>query len=639
MKSIFSILNPPSIPKFSKKKFLKSALEADKVMLWLMFIQWFISSFITSITFSTYQIGFIGGGVIFGVVAIGYRYFKGTRTFRNLVATALMLFSAIYIQQHLGRIEFHFHVFVAMAFLTLYEDIMPIFVASLVVIFHHLTFNYLQEYGVELLDTAIIIYNYGCGLDIVFLHAIFVIAEAIILAYIIRMNIEHSLRLIASEHDVKKLNKELTHSVMHDFLTGLPNRQNLHSKMELLIAEAKRSNNRFALLFIDLDNFKNINDSLGHHVGDELLKKVTKRVQDSLRASDILARLGGDEFIILLNNIKDEAEVINVISKELNLFRKEWRIGSHKLFISSSIGVAIFPDDGDTIEDLMKNADIAMYRAKELGRDNFSFFTKYLDKKVHEAVEIEHDLNHALAKDEFRLFYQPKVDVATGKIIGAEALIRWEHPKRGLVYPDTFIHLAESTGFILKLGKWVMDETIDALQRWDNENLDLNISFNVSTRQFQHSNILEELSEKLQSSSVNPSKIYIEITESIMMESLSKTIEQLSKIKELGVKISMDDFGTGYSSLAYLQKFPIDSLKIDKSFVDEIRNDGKETVLFNTILSMGKNLGLNIVAEGIEEEYQLEYLKRKNCPYYQGYYFSKAIREEEFIKLVKQQNR
>lgn len=630
-------MNAPTIPKFSKKPFLKNALKADKVMIWLLFIQWIIATFITSITFSTYLLGFIGGGLVFGIVAIGYKYFKGTRTFRSLVATALMVFSAIYIQQHFGRIEFHFHVFVAMAFLTLYEDIFPIFIASIVVIFHHLTFNYLQEYEVQLLNTAITIYNYGCGLDIVFLHAIFVIAEAIILAYIVKINIEHSIELIESKHDIKKLNKRLTHSVMHDFLTGLPNRQNLYSKMELLIAESKRHKNEFALLFIDLDNFKNINDSLGHHIGDELLKRVTQRVQISLRESDILARLGGDEFIILLNDVKSEDEVLKVISKELELFRKEWHIESHKLLISCSIGVAMFPSDGETIEDLMKNADIAMYRAKELGRDNFSFFTKALDRKVHEALEIGNDLNYALQRDEFRLFYQPKVHVASGKIIGAEALIRWENPKRGLVFPDMFIHLAESTGFILKLGKWVMDESIDALKRWESENLDLNISFNVSTRQFQHSKIVEELSEKLESSAVNSSKIYIEITESIMMESLKHTMDKLVKLKELGVKISMDDFGTGYSSLSYLQKFPIDSLKIDKTFVDEIENDGTDTILFNTILSMGKNLGLNIVAEGIEEEYQLEYLKEKGCPYYQGYYFSKAVPESEFLELVRKQ--
>jgi len=626
------------VPKFSRKPFLKNALKADKVMLWLLFIQWFIATFITSITFSTYLLGFIGGGLVFGVVAIGYKYFRGTRTFRSLAATALMVFSAIYIQQHFGRIEFHFHVFVAMAFLTLYEDIFPILIASIVVIFHHLTFNYLQEYEVQLLDTAIVIYNYGCGLDIVFLHAIFVVVEAIIVAYIVKINIEHSIELIESKHDVKKLNKKLTHSVMHDFLTGLPNRQNLYSKMELLIAESKRYKSRFALLFIDLDNFKNINDSLGHHIGDELLKKVTQRVQASLRESDILARLGGDEFIILLNDVKSEEEVLKVISKELELFRKEWQINSHKLLISCSIGVAMFPGDGDTIEDLMKNADIAMYRAKELGRDNFSFFTKALDRKVHEALEIENDLNYAIQRDEFRLFYQPKVHVASGKIVGAEALIRWEHPKRGLVFPDMFIHLAESTGFILKLGKWVMDESIDALKRWEDENLDLDVSFNVSTRQFQHSEIVEELSEKLQKSLVNPSKIYIEITENIMMESLKQTMDKLGKLKALGVKISMDDFGTGYSSLSYLQKFPIDTLKIDKTFVDEIQNDGKETVLFNTILSMGKNLNLNIIAEGVEEDYQLDYLKEKGCPYYQGYYFSKAVPEEEFLELVRKQN-
>ena len=626
------------VPKFSRKPFLKNALKADKVMLWLLFIQWGIATFITSITFSTYLLGFIGGGLVFGVIAIGYKYFRGTRTFRSLAATALMVFSAIYIQQHFGRIEFHFHVFVAMAFLTLYEDIFPILIASIVVIFHHLTFNYLQQYEVQLLDTAIVIYNYGCGLDIVFLHAIFVVAEAITVAYIVKMNIEHSIELIESKHDIKKLNKQLTHSVMHDFLTGLPNRQNLYNKMELLIAESKRYKHRFALLFIDLDNFKNINDSLGHHIGDELLKRVTQRVQSSLRESDILARLGGDEFIILLNDVKSEEEVLKVISKELELFRKEWHIDSHKLLISSSIGVAMFPSDGDTIEDLMKNADIAMYRAKELGRDNFSFFTKELDRKVHEALEIENDLNYALQRDEFRLFYQPKVHVASGKIIGAEALIRWEHPKKGLVFPDMFIHLAESTGFILKLGKWVMDESVNALKRWEDENLDLNVAFNVSTRQFQHSEIVEELSQKLQTSLVNPSKIYIEITESIMMESLKQTMDKLDKLKALGVKISMDDFGTGYSSLSYLQKFPIDSLKIDKTFVDEIENDTKETVLFNTILSMGKNLKLNIVAEGVEEEYQLDYLKKKGCPYYQGYYFSKAVPEEEFLELVRRQS-
>lgn len=627
----------PSVPSFAQKNFNEHFIYADKVMLVLIVIQWFIAAFVTSVSYDTYLYGFVGGGMITLLLFTAYRTFKGTQVMRALMGIGMMLFSLIYIQQHLGRIEMHFHVFIALAILSLYKDIVPIFIAAATTIVHHFTFNFLQLHEVSLFGMPVMVFNYGCGMDIVLLHGIFVVAETMVIGYIVKLQMEYAIELNRSENQVLGLNEELSFASLHDSLTGLPNRHNLYTQLQLMVANANRYEQKFAVLFLDLDHFKNINDTLGHNVGDELLKSVAQKLKSTIRENDIVARIGGDEFIIILNDFSEVGVLEPVITKILTLFHQEWNIKNHFLRLSTSIGVAIYPDDSKEIDELMKYADIAMYKAKSEGRDQFSFFTATLNVKVHEEVAIANDMYRAFENGEFELYYQPKIHIASGKIIGAEALIRWNHYTKGMIAPDQFIHIAENTGFILKLGTWVIEETVSAIRRLQDEGYEsVHISCNVSTRQFQNLSLYGEIKEAIHINNIDPGLLSIEITESVMLDYLDVTLEVLKKIKALGVHICMDDFGTGYSSLSYLRQFPIDSLKIDKSFVDDISCSQKnETILLNTIIAMGKTLNLNVIAEGVEEEYQMEYLKMRGCEFYQGYYFSKAIPEKAFFEVLK----
>ena len=626
----------PSIPNFAEKNFKDHFLQADKVMLALIGIQWFIATFITSISYDTYLYGFFGGGLITFLLVIAYPFFKGTQVMRALVGIGMMLFSLIYIQQHLGRIEMHFHVFIALAILSIYKDTVPVFVAAVTTIVHHLIFNYLQFYEISLFDMPVMVFNYGCGMDIVLLHGIFVFAEALVIGYIIKLQIEYGVEQNRSENQILGLNEELSFTSLHDSLTGLPNRYNLYSQLKLTVANANRYERKFAVLFLDLDHFKNINDTLGHNVGDTLLKAVSHKLKSMIRENDIVARIGGDEFIIILNDFNDLGTLEQVISKILDAFHQEWVVQKHFLRLSTSIGVAIYPDDSQEINELMKFADIAMYKAKAEGRDQFSFFTATLNAQVHEEVKIAHDMHRALEDHEFVLYYQPKIHISTGKIIGAEALIRWKHHEKGIIYPNSFISIAENTGFILKLGTWIIDETVEMLSRLQHAGYtDIHVSCNVSTRQFQNLHLYSDIENAIFTNGINPAQFAIEITESVMMEYLDVTLEVLKKMKGLGIHICMDDFGTGYSSLSYLRRFPIDSLKIDKCFVDDISaNENNDHILLNTIIAMGQTLNLNVIAEGVEEAYQMEYLKARGCEYYQGYYFAKPVSEDEFFALL-----
>ncbi|WP_295051396.1 EAL domain-containing protein [Sulfuricurvum sp.] len=630
----------PKIPQFAQKNFTDHFLHADKVMLVLIVIQWIIATFVTSLSYDTYLYGFVGGGLITLVLLMAYRTFKGTQVMRALVGVGMMLFSLIYIQQHLGRIEMHFHVFIALAILSLYKDIIPIVVAAATTILHHFVFNFLQLHEVSLFGMPVMVFNYGCGIDIVLLHGIFVIAETLVIGYIVKLQVEYAIELNRSENKVMGLNEELSFASLHDSLTGLPNRHSLYTQLKLMVANANRYDRKFAVLFLDLDHFKNINDTLGHNVGDELLKSVADKLKSIIRENDIVARIGGDEFIIVLSDFIETTTIEPVLSKILNAFHHEWSIQSHFLRLSTSIGVSIYPDDSKEINELMKFADIAMYKAKGEGRDQFSFFTTTLNNKVHEEVAIANDMHRAFEEEEFELYYQPKIHIESGKIIGAEALLRWNHYEKGMIAPDHFIYIAENTGFILKLGTWIIEETARAIKRIQDAGYKgIHVSCNVSTRQFQNLNLYGEIKEAVRINRIDPSLLAIEITESVMLDYLEVTLEILKKIKALGVYICMDDFGTGYSSLSYLRQFPIDSLKIDKSFVDDISCTQKnETILLNTIIAMGQTLNLRVIAEGVEEEYQMEYLKERGCEFYQGYYFSKPIPEKAFFELLQKNN-
>lgn len=637
MKAILDyLLTYPRIPTFARQNFAIQFIQADKVLLVLILMHWFAATFIFSISYDTYVYGFIGGGLITITLFLAYRFFAGTQVMRALMAIGLMLFSLIFIQQHLGRIEMHFHVFIALAILSLYKDPVPVFVAAITTIVHHFVFNFLQQYEVTLFGMPVMVFNYGCGIDIVLLHGVFVLVEALVIGYIIRLQIEYGIALNRSENEIAELNQELSHTSMHDTLTGLPNRHNLHSQMNLMVANANRYNQKFAVAFLDLDHFKNINDTLGHNVGDQLLKTVAKKLTSILRENDIVSRIGGDEFIMVINDIKSPFALEQVVKKILDSFREEWLIAGHMLRLSTSIGAAIYPDDSKEINELMKFADIAMYKAKNEGRDRFSFFTSDLNRQVKTEVEIANDMHRALEEGEFQLYYQPKVEIESGNIIGAEALIRWRHHERGMIFPNLFIPIAENTGFILSLGEWVIHETAAMIRRLQNAGYnDIHVSCNVSTRQFQNLQLYSEIEEAIRIHDIDPKLFAIEITESVMMQYLDITLELLTRIKKLGIHVCMDDFGTGYSSLSYLRQFPIDSLKIDKKFVDDINEQGdNEQILINTIIAMGESLHLNVIAEGAETAYQVNYLQKHGCQYYQGYYYSKPIPEEDFFVLL-----
>ena len=463
--------------------------------------------------------------------------------------------------------------------------------------------------------------------------------------------LEHTLEVSSTEmHDLyeeleRKSKTKLAQSearfralAQHDTLTGIANRFALEEDLKRLISLSKRTKSKFALLFFDLDHFKNINDSFGHDFGDKLLKEVVARVAPKLRQEDIFARLGGDEFVIVLTNV-EESKLAVLLEKIIALFREQWNVEGHTISISSSIGVVLYPKDGRNDVELLKNADIAMYRAKELGRDKFSFFTEELNEKIMYEMQLEESMFQALQNNEFVLHYQPKVEIESGKIIGAEALIRWNHSDFGFLSPSHFIDLAESNGYIVKIGEWVIQEAQRAIKRFNviDTSKHLHLSVNVSLKQLQISEFYDVVKNALEG--INPQQLILEITESVMADDIEFALHMLQKIQKLGVKISMDDFGTGYSSLAYLTQLPIDTIKIDKTFVDQIPHDGKSgKTLIDTIIAMADTLDKCIIAEGVEHEYQCKYIQAKGCKYYQGYLFSKPLEEEQYRALLQKES-
>lgn len=430
------------------------------------------------------------------------------------------------------------------------------------------------------------------------------------------------------------IREQLDYTASNDSLTGIPNRLSLYHKLDLIIDKASANNTQFALLFLDLDHFKNINDTLGHDIGDKLLQAVATKISPMIRHKDLFARIGGDEFIIVLNDV-NKIRLCDSVTTIMDIIRQDWIIDEFELKVSSSVGIATYPKDGADTQALMKNADIAMYAAKKMGRDSYSFFTENLNQIAQSEMRIERDMVKALENGEFMLYFQPKVSLENNAIVGAEALIRWQHPELGFITPGQFITLAENTGFISKLGRWVIEESMRALARFNCLFSDkINLSLNLSTRQIENDQVVAVIKEAIELNSIDAGQVYLEMTESIFMENSALALRRLNDIKNLGVHLSMDDFGTGYSSLSYLHQFPIDTLKIDKAFVDQITPCSTQAVLLDTILAMGATLGLEMVAEGVEHEYQRKYLHLKGCPYYQGYLFSKPLCEAQFIELV-----
>jgi diguanylate cyclase (GGDEF)-like protein/PAS domain S-box-containing protein len=428
---------------------------------------------------------------------------------------------------------------------------------------------------------------------------------------------------------------ELAHSAEHDVLTGLPNRALLNDRVNQAIILASRHMNKVAVLFLDLDGFKHINDSLGHLAGDKLLQSITQRLRDCVRASDTVSRQGGDEFVVLLAEMEFPEDAAVTARRLLHAVADTHFINQQELHVTTSIGVSVYPDDGLDAETLIKNADTAMYQAKENGRQSFQFFKSSMNERAVERQSIEEGLRRALEHNEFTLQYQPKVNLKKYDITGAEALLRWNPGGRGLVSPAKFIPVAEDSGLILPIGKWVLREACTQARAWADARLPpITIAVNISAVEFRDDGFLEGVFEILKETGLDPKLLELELTESVLMKRVEATGSVLTTLRANGVRVAVDDFGTGYSSLSYLRKFPIDALKIDQSFVRQITTPPKETSIVTAIISMGRSLGLRVIAEGVETRGELLFLQAQRCDEAQGYHFSRPLPPEQFAKLL-----
>jgi diguanylate cyclase (GGDEF)-like protein/PAS domain S-box-containing protein len=436
---------------------------------------------------------------------------------------------------------------------------------------------------------------------------------------------------------LKRSEAQLDHLAHHDPLTGLPNRLLLQSRLEHALERAERHKQRVAVLYIDLDRFKNINDSLGHPVGDELLQALSLRMSERLREDDTLGRLGGDEFLLILEDLDRSEYVAGVAQNLIHLLERAFQLPSgHEVYVGASIGISLFPDDGRTVTELIQHADVAMYQAKESGRNTYSFYTPSLTRAANERLEMEANMRRGLAQDEFVLHYQPQLDMKSGEIIGCEALVRWNSPEEGLIAPARFIPLAEETGLIVPLGDWVLQTACAQARAWlDAGYPTLVMAVNLSVRQLQQRDIVQKIALALTQTGLPPNQLKLELTESMIMLQGEQANDLLQAVKALGVSLSIDDFGTGYSSLAYLKRFPIDEVKIDQSFVRDIPQDASDMEIASAIIGMAHGLHLKVMAEGVETEAQLKFLAGQGCHAYQGFLFSKPIPADAFERLLK----
>lgn len=451
-------------------------------------------------------------------------------------------------------------------------------------------------------------------------------------------------RISAMRERVMRANQELANALgtiqdmaTHDSLTGLPNRASLGDTLQHAISKAQRNKEGLAVFFLDIDNFKSINDTLGHPTGDQLLRETARRVRTSIRDSDLVARLGGDEFVVMIENVSDRASLQPLAAKILAAVSELTLLDGHEVKVTASIGVSVFPDDGTDMPELLAHADMAMYRAKALGRNRTSEYSAELGVNAVERFEIEKGMIHALENNEFRLYYQPKMEFSSGKMLGVEALIRWHHPTMGVLSPDRFIPIAESSNFIIPLGKWVIEEACRQSKAWQAAKFPrFSIAVNLSANQLADPALVQYVAEALRKSGAEPSLLELEITETAVMKNLTDAVKRLHALRALGVRLSVDDFGTGYSSLSYLKQLPVDILKVDRSFVKDLPHDRDDLAITRAVIAMAHGLSMKVVAEGVEEQCQFDSLRDEGCDEFQGFFCRPAMQSHLLEALLNQ---
>jgi diguanylate cyclase (GGDEF)-like protein len=448
-------------------------------------------------------------------------------------------------------------------------------------------------------------------------------------------------RLSELRQRLRRTNDELTSALgmiqkmaTHDTLTALPNRALFNETLIHAIGQAKRHERPLALFFMDLDRFKNINDTLGHGVGDRVLQEAARRLTAAVRSSDLVARLGGDEFVLLVEDFRDSGDLADIAHKILESFEQTFMVDGQELALSASIGICTYPVDGEDAPTLLSNADIAMYRAKDQGRNRHCFYAAELNKLSQERLTLEAALKHALERSEIEVFYQPKIDFASGRVTGVEALIRWRHPTLGLLLPDKFIGIAEETGLIIPIGYWTLRRVCERARRWNEQGFNLPVAVNLSAGQFHEPELVPRLAAIFKATGVSPQTLELEITESMVMRDPDRAASVMQALSAMGVHISIDDFGTGHSSLGYLKRFPIDRLKVDRSFVRDLPHNGDDVAITRAVIAMAHSLKMSVVAEGVEHKSQFDLLRAEGCDEFQGYYCRPPLEEEDLLRFL-----
>jgi diguanylate cyclase (GGDEF)-like protein/PAS domain S-box-containing protein len=443
--------------------------------------------------------------------------------------------------------------------------------------------------------------------------------------------------IVLTSRDVterKRAEERVQYLANYDVLTGLPNRFLMQDRLTQVIAHAHRNRLRVALMHIDLDRFKVVNETLGHYVGDALLKQAAERVRKATREADTVARVGGDEFTIVLPNVTSLQALSAAAEVMLDDLSRPFPSEGQELFVSASVGISLYPDDASSVDELIKHADAAMSSAKHLGRNNFQFFTAGMNQEVQDRMMIEAGLRTAIQRDELSLVFQPKIDLATRRIFGAEALLRWKHPKLGMIPPSRFVPVAEEAGLVGQIGEWVLHAACRQIRQWQDAGYSLQVAVNVSARQFQEYDLAELVMDIMRDTGALAENLEIELTESAVMNDAESSIVTLERLAALGVQIAIDDFGTGYSSLSYLKRLPLDLLKIDQSFVRDISSDPNDAAIVRAIITLARSLGIKVIAEGVENEAQLAFLNAYGCQYAQGYLFGRPLTAVQMVKLV-----